>query len=106
MRTQKQLFGNICKLFPYVLYNITYLLVISHLGGYPLSLVVTYSMSSAYYTLALSDRPNLLSYQILFFHLYLRKYVNNLVGYSSSKKYVCKIYGLIFDLEGHGQTSV
>ena len=56
------------------------LLVISHLGDYPLLLIVTLSMSSAYYTLVLGDRtfPNLLFYQILS-HLYLRKCVNNLV---------------------------
>ena len=38
---QKILFRNIYKLFPYMLYNIKYLLVISHSGGYPLSLIVT-----------------------------------------------------------------
>ena len=79
---QKQLFRNIYKLFPYVLYNIKYLLVIiSYSGGYPLLLIVTYSMSSANYGLVLSDRPfpNLLFYQILLFCLHLRKYVNDLV---------------------------
>ena len=78
---QRQLFRNIYNLFPYVLYNIKYLLVISHSGCYPLSLKVTYSMSSAHYALVLGNRPfpNLLFYQILFSRLYLRKYVNNLV---------------------------
>ena len=79
---QKQLFRNIYKLFPYVLYNIKYLLVIiSYSGGYPLLLIVTYSMSSANYGLVLSDRPfpNLLFYQILLFCLHFRKYVNDLV---------------------------
>ena len=63
-----------------MLYNIKYLLVISHSRGYSLSLLVTYCMSSAY-TLVLGNRPfpNLLFYQILLFRLYLRKYVNNLV---------------------------
>ena len=61
---QKQLFCNIHKLFPYVLYNIKYLLVILSSGGYPVLLKVTYSMSSAYYALVLGDRPfpNLLFY--------------------------------------------
>ena len=77
---QKQLFRNIHKFFPYMLYNIKYLLVIPHSGGYSLSLLVTYSMSSAY-ALVLVNRPfpNLLFYRILLFHLYLRKFVNNLV---------------------------
>ena len=87
------LFRNICKLFPYVLYNIKNLLVISHLEGYLFSLIVTYSMSSASYVLVLGDRPfpYLLFCQILLFSLYLRKYVNNLVIHPQ-KKYVCKIY--------------
>ena len=57
------------------------MLVTSHLGGYPLTLIVTYSMSSAYYALILGNKPfsNLLFYQILLFRLCLRKYVNNLV---------------------------
>ena len=78
---QKQLFCNVYELFPYVLYNIKYLLVIPYLGGYPLSLIVTYSMISAYYALVFGNRPfpNLLFYQILLFHLYLRKQVNDLV---------------------------
>ena len=38
---QRQLLRNIYKLFPYVLHNIKYLLVTSHLRGYPLSLIVT-----------------------------------------------------------------
>ena len=69
------------KPFPYVLYNIKYLLVISHSGGHPLSLIVTYSMISADYALVLGNRvfPSLLFYQILLFRLYLRRYVNNLV---------------------------
>ena len=80
---QKQLFRNIYKLFLYVLYNIKYLLVISYLGSYPLLRIVTYSMSSAYYSLVLGDRPfpNLLFYQVYLFRLYLRKYVNNLVSH-------------------------
>ena len=39
----------------YVLCNIKYLIVISHSGGYPLSLIVTYSMSSAFKHL--SNKP-------------------------------------------------
>ena len=64
-----------------MLHNIKYLLVISHSEGYPLSLIVTYSMSSTYYAQVLGDRPfpNLLLCQILLFGLYLRKYANNLV---------------------------
>ena len=72
---QEQLFCNLYKLFPYVLYNIKYLLVISHLGGYRLSLIVTYSMSSANYALVLGNRAfsNLLFHETLLFRLYLRK---------------------------------
>ena len=58
--------------------------VMSHLRGfYLLSFMVTYSMSSVYYTLVLGDRPfpNLLFYQILLIRLYLRKHANNLVSY-------------------------
>ena len=67
--------------FPYVLYNIKYLLVISKSGGYPLRVIVTYSMSSAYYALVLGNRPfpNLFFYQILLFHLHFTTHVNNLV---------------------------
>ena len=110
----KQLFRNIHNFFPYVLYNIKYLLVISHSRGYPLSLIVTYSMISAYYTLVLGNRPfpNLLFCQILLFGLYLRKYANNLVIHPQ-KKYVLQNLQLIFlvilrifVLECHGQTSV
>ena len=91
---QKQLFRKIYKLFPYLLSNIKYLLVISHSGGYPLSLIVTYGMISAYYALVLSDRPfpNSLFCQGLLFGLYLiKKYANNLVIHPQ-KKNVCKIY--------------
>ena len=44
-------------------------------------IIVTYSMSCAYYAQVLGDRSflNLLFYQILLFRLFLRKYVNNLV---------------------------
>ena len=92
---QEQLFRKIYKLFPYVLYNIKYLLVIFHSGGYPLSLIVTYSMISAYYALVLRDRPlpNLLFCLVLLFGLYLRKYANDLVIHPQ-KKYFCEIYGL------------
>ena len=124
---QKQLFRKIYRHSPYVLYNIKYLFVIYHLGGYSLSIIrggsrtaatfkvecfviivngwkpltiitkhstldvaavldppliiVTHSMSSAYYVLVLRNVtfPNLLFYQIFLFRLYLRKYVNNLV---------------------------
>ena len=64
-----------------MLYNSKYLLVISHSGGYPLSLIVTYNVISAYYALLLDNRPfpNLIFHQILLIRLYLRKYVNNLV---------------------------
>ena len=56
------------------------MLVISHSGGYPLSLIVTYSMISAYYALVFGKRPfpNLLFHQILLLGLYLRKHENNL----------------------------
>ena len=66
-----------------MLFNIKYLLVISHSGGYALSLTVIYSLSSVYYALVFGNRPfpNLLFYQILLFRLYSRKYVNNLVIY-------------------------
>ena len=39
-----------------MLYNIKCLLVISHSGGYTASLIVTYSMSFAYYLLVLGNR--------------------------------------------------
>ena len=80
-----------------MLRNIKYLLVISHSEGYPLSLKVAYSMSSAYYALVLGDRPfpNLLFCQIVLFGMYLRKYANNLVIHPH-KKYVCKVYGEFF----------
>ena len=86
---QRQLFRNIYNLFPYVLYNIKYLLVKSHSGGYPSSLKITYSMSSAYYALVLGSRPfpNLF-YQILFSRLYLRKYVNDLVIHPQKSTFV------------------
>ena len=109
----KQLFRNIYKLFPSVLCNIEHLLVISFSGGYPLLLIVTYSMSSAYDALVLGDRPfpTLLFYQILLFCLYLRKYVDNLVIHP--KKVRLQNLQLIFleilrifDLECNGQTSV
>ena len=82
---QKQLFRIIHKVFPYVLYNIKYLLVISHSGGYPLSLIVTYSMISSYYALVLGNRP----FPNLLFHFF---FVISLLR--------------IFDLESHSQTSV
>ena len=112
---QKQLFRNIYnKLFPYVLYNVKYLLVISFSGGYPLLVVVTYSMSSAFYALFFGDRPfpNLLIYQIFLFRLYLRKYVNNLVIHLQKKVRLKNLQLMflvilrIFDLECHGQTFV
>ena len=65
-----------------MLYNNKYLLVVSRLGGYPLRLIVTYSIISAYYALLILDNrpfPNLLFHQILLFLLYLKKYINNLV---------------------------
>ena len=57
------------------------MLVISKSGGYPLWVIVSYSMSSVYYALVLDNRasPNLLFYQILLFWLHLTTYVNNLV---------------------------
>ena len=79
---QKQLFRNIYKPFLYLLYNNKYLLVVSHLGAYPLCLIVTYNIISAPYALLVHDSrpfPNLLVHQILLFCLYLRKYINNLV---------------------------
>ena len=64
--------------------NIKCLLVISYSGGYPLSLIVTCSMSTGYYALVLGNRPllNLLFSQILLFCLCLRKYVNTFSIYS------------------------
>ena len=55
--------------------------VILKLGGYPLWVIVTYSMSSVYYALVLGNRSflNLLFYQILLFLLHLTEYVNYLV---------------------------
>ena len=113
---QKQLFRNIHKLLPYVFYNIKYLLVISHLGGYPLSLIVTYSISSTYYALVLGKRPwqkrpNLLFYQTLLFRLYLRKSVNNLFIHPQkirlqNSKLIFLVILRILDLECHGQTCV
>ena len=104
-------FINFYKLFPYLLYNIKYLSVISHSGGYPLSLIVTYSMISAYYALVLGSGPfpNLLFHQILLFRLYLRKYVNDVViqpqKYTFAKfKRILNLRILIlriFDLESH-----
>ena len=89
------------------------MLVISHLGGYPLSLTVTYSMSSAYYALVLDDKPfpNLLFYQILLFRLYLRKYINNLVIHFQKSTFanlqlIFLVMLRIFDLECRFQTSV
>ena len=96
-----------------MLYNIKYLLVISHSGGYPLSLIVTYSMISADYALVLGNRafPNLLFHQILLFRLYLRKYVNNLVIHRQKCTFAkfksdlsCNFTN--FDLESHSHTSV
>ena len=48
---------------------------------YPLWVIVSYSMSSAYYALVLGNRSflNLLFYQILLFLLHLTEYVNYLV---------------------------
>ena len=50
-------------------------------GGYPLWVIVTYSISSVYYVLVLGNRSflNLLFYQILLFLLHLTEYVNYLV---------------------------
>ena len=93
-----------------MLYNIKYFLVISYSGGYPLSLIVTYSMISAYYALVLGSRPfpNLLFHQIFLFPLYLRKYVNNLVTVFTLKnvrlqnlKLIFPVILRIFDLESH-----
>ena len=98
-----------------MLYNIKYFLVISYSGGYPLSLIVTYSMISAYYALVLGSRPfpNLLFHQIFLFPLYLRKYVNNLVTVFTLKnvrlqnlKLIFPVILRIFDLESHSQISV
>ena len=71
------------------MYNIKYLLVICHSRGCPLSLKVTYIMSSAHYALVLGNRPfpNLLFYHILFSSLYLRKYANNLVIHSQKNAF-------------------
>ena len=62
-----QLFHNIYKLFPYVLYDTKYMLVISHLGGYPVTLIFTYRLNSAYYALVFCNRPflDLFIHQIL-----------------------------------------
>ena len=62
----------------------------SHSRGYPLSLIVTYSMSSAWCALVLGGKlfPNLLFYQVLFFRLYLRKYVNNLVIHPEKSTFI------------------
>ena len=63
-----------------MLFNNKYLLVVYHLGGYPLCLIVTYNIISAYYAVLVLDNrpfPNLLFYHILLFPLYLRKYINN-----------------------------
>ena len=88
-RFQKQLFRNIHKLFPYVLYNIKYdpikyfwyLLVIFYSGRCPISLIVTYSMISAYYALFFGKKlfSNLLFHRILLFRLHLRIHANYLV---------------------------
>ena len=110
---QEQLFRSIYKPFLYVLYNIKYLLVISNSEGYPLSLIVHFSMSSAYYALVLGDRlfPNLLFCQILLFGFYLRKYA--IIWLLTLKKVRLQNLQLIFlvilrifVLECHGQTSV
>ena len=61
-----------------------------HSGGYPLSLIVTYSMIYAYDVLGNRPFPNLLFHQILLFRLYLRKYVNSLVVHPQ-KLYFFKI---------------
>ena len=110
---QEQLFPNIYKLFPYVLYNIKYLLVIFHSGGYPLSLIATCSMISAYYAPILGNRPllNSLFRQFLLFRLYLRKYVNNWLFnlkkiHLQNLKVIFPVILRIFELESHSQTSV
>ena len=114
-RLQKQLFCNIYELFSYVLYNIKYLFVMSHSGSYPFSLIVTYSMISAYYALTLGNRPfpNLLFHQILFCsHLRkCRKYINNLVIHPQEWAFAkfkanFPVILRIFDFESHSQTSV
>ena len=102
---QKQLFRNIYKLFPYLLYNVKYLLVISHLGGYPLSLIVTYSISSTYYALVLGKRP----FPNLFFYQSIK--VNNLVIHPQKNtfanlKLIFLVILRILDFECDGQTSV
>ena len=66
-----------------------YLLVISHSGGYPLSLIITYSMSSAYHLLVLGNYRSVdfIIYQILLFRLHLRKYINDLVLYPQNRTF-------------------
>ena len=61
----------------------------SHSEGYPLSLIVNYSMNSAYYALVLGDRPfpNLIFCQFLLFGFYLRKYADNLVIHPQKSKF-------------------
>ena len=77
-RLQKQLFRNIYKLFPYVLYSIKYLLVICHSKGYPLSLIVLFKQKKMY---------GCKIYSFFFVFLFF-------------------VVLQIFDLECHGQTSV
>ena len=77
------------------------MLVISHLGGYPLSIIVTYSMISAYYALVLGNRP----------FPNLRIYVGNLVFTLKNIrlqniKLIFPVILRIFDLESHSQISV
>ena len=85
------------------------LIVMSHSGGYPLSLIVTYGMSSAYCALVLGDRyfPDILFCQVLLFCFYLRKYVNNLVIHRQKSTFAKFTAGFScnfknFDLECHG----
>ena len=90
------------------------MLVISKSGAYPLWVIVTYSISSAYYTLVLGNKPfpNLLFYPILLYHLHLTTHVNNLVIHPQKKvhwqnlKLIFPVILQVFDLECHGQTSV
>ena len=79
----------------------------------PPLIIVTHSMSSAFYVLVLRNItfPNLLFYQILLFRLYLRKYVNNLVIHPQkiclqNLKLIFLAILRTFDLECHGQISV
>ena len=113
MSLQKKIFRKIYKLFPYVLNNIKYLLVISHSGGYPWSLTVTYIMSFAYYALVFGNKP--FDFIILsnFVNSFVfKKIINNSWLFTLKKSFFSKFKAdffvilRIFDLECLCQTSV